>query len=180
MKQDKAFRIRIFEDYDEPLTSYERILARLEKTKHTAADVERFSIALAEFQEEEEFSAKAGIFLSALMNSGKDQDYAIHTAHLHMTPDFIGYQNTKNITVDGDVGDTAGAWMTGGSITITGNAGITLGLGMRAGSITVNGDADYHIGRSMVGGEIRIEGGIGKIAAVQGKIFHKGKLIVDK
>ena len=57
----------------------------------SAKDVENFSIALAEFQDEKDFSEKAGLFLSALINNGKDNDYIIHTKHLEKKINFIGH-----------------------------------------------------------------------------------------
>ena len=75
---------------------YDDVLSIVKGLKYSAKDVERFSIALAEFQEEQDFETKAGYFLSALMNNGIDMDYIIHTAHLPLI-NYLGYKNQKSI-----------------------------------------------------------------------------------
>jgi hypothetical protein len=189
--------------------------------EYSASDVEKFSIAIAEFQADDDFSFKAGIFLSVLINGGKENDYIIHTAHMAVPIHCIGFNNTKCIVVEGDAGGWCGQKMQGGRITVhgntanalgydmedgcvivTGNATMLVGLSMKngaivvkgdagnqvgtfmeGGSITVNGNVDDTVGEGMLGGEIRLEGGYRNIATwnfKHGKIFHKGKLIVDK
>ncbi|NYZ74439.1 hypothetical protein H0O00_04820 [Candidatus Micrarchaeota archaeon] len=127
---------------------------------YTAADVERFSVALVEFQDMRDFSRKAGMFLSVLINEGKDSDYTVQTAHLEK-PNDVGSENTKNITVNGNAGDYTGHNMKGGTITVNGNAGNYLGYEMGNGSITVNGNAGDEIGRVMSGGTITVNGDAG-------------------
>ncbi|NYZ74133.1 hypothetical protein H0O00_03245 [Candidatus Micrarchaeota archaeon] len=179
---------------------YPEMLKIVKKLRYSAKDVENFSVALAEFRDEKGFSDSAGLFLSALINSGTDSDYVIHTNHWGV-PVTIGEYNTKNITVNGDAGNHLGFAMNGGSIIVNGNArwhpgglmrggsiivngdaGWYVGLNMRGGSITMNGDAGKGAGAGMRGGEIHIEGSIEEIATdiKHGKIYHKGKLIVDK
>jgi len=219
--------------------NYRKADTEVKRIRYSAKDVENFSLAMVEFQDEEGFSRKAGYFLSALVNNCKDTDYVIHTQHLSQKIDCVGYRNTKNIIVNGNVNTIFGYEMSGGSITVNGNAGVdagqrllggaiaingnvdgSLGLGMEHGSITVNGDAkDYggqlmnggtiivngnvgdNIGFNMAGGtiivngnagnvvgdlmrrgEIHIEGDYGGLSKriKGGKIYHKGKLIVDR
>lgn len=182
---------------------YEDALAAVKLLNYSTSDVENFSLALAvaQFQDEERFGGKAGLFLSALINNGKDTDYIIHTVHLTLPLYRIGYKNTKNIIVNGDAGIIIGSSMEGGSITVNGNAGNRVGNSMKGGTITVKGDAGAEVGCSMNGGivtvegnageavgnymksgEIRIGGEIESISKLMrhGKIYHKGKLLVDK
>ncbi|NYZ74497.1 hypothetical protein H0O00_05110 [Candidatus Micrarchaeota archaeon] len=161
---------------------YNKAANVVKKLDYSASDVENFSLALAEFQDEGGFQSKAGVFLSALTNNGKDSDYVIHTAHLEVPVNLIGCFNTKNIVVNGDVGKAVGSGMKNGTITVNGNAGSAAGIGMLGGSITVEGNAADAFGWYMQGGEIHIQGEIGKIAndIDHGKIYHKGKLIVNK
>jgi formylmethanofuran dehydrogenase subunit C len=112
-----------------------------------------------------------------------------------------------HIEIKGDVGRRAGSLMRGGLLRVHGNAGDELGAGMKGGRIEVEGDAGKSIGSYiyvtlsrggyvsrwdviyegrtidiiMRAGEIHINGSIGSIAddIHQGKIFHKGKLILD-
>jgi hypothetical protein len=176
-------------------------LFMLKGLEYSAKDVENFSLALAEFQDENAFRDKASVFLSTLINNGKDTDYVIRTSHLGKPLHFLGCDNTKNITIEGDVGiccglemnsgsitvngntgDYCGSHMQGGSITVEGDAGDFCGFDMQGGTITVKGDAGGWCGDGMKGGEIHVEGEIGNISSESehGKIFHKGKLIVDK
>ncbi|NYZ74372.1 hypothetical protein H0O00_04475 [Candidatus Micrarchaeota archaeon] len=154
-------------DVDEAV--YRKAVDMTKRTHYSSRDVERFSVALKEFEDEDnprsdiELQNNAGIFLSALINNGNDSDYVIHTAHLTVPLDFIGYQNTKNVTVNGDAGRWAGDSMQGGTVTVNGNAGAALGREMKGGEIHINGEM------VMVADFMR-----------HGKIFHKGKLIVDK
>ena len=113
----------------------------------------------------------------------------------------IGMQMEKGtIVINGDVCDNLGAFMEGGKIEIGGNAGkgigfcmrggeilveknagLSAGSGMTGGMIVIEGNAGSFLGANMNGGVIRIEGEIDSIGNVNsGKIFHKGKLIVDK
>ena len=72
--------------------------------------------------------------------------------------------------------------MKGGEIIIKGNAGRGLGRVMSGGIIRVEGDSDLETGVLMQGGELHIDGNVSSIGEdiTGGKIFHKGKLIVDK
>ncbi|MDD5171995.1 MAG: hypothetical protein PHF60_03075 [Candidatus ainarchaeum sp.] len=149
-------------------------LALAEKLEYTAADVEKFCIALAEFQDEKHFSKKAGLFLSALINNGKDTDYVIHTKHLVRPMECICFQNTKNVIVKGNALLGIGWDMKRGQIIVEGDADHLVGLRMRGGSITVKGNAGEWVGSKMTGGKIRLEGGCKSIAtdATGGQIFR--------
>jgi hypothetical protein len=134
------------------------ILQIVENLQYSAIDVEGFSLMLEEFQNENNFEEKAGIFLSALINSGNDSDYIIHTRHLTYIPACLGCFNEKNIIVKGDAGDNIGKNMRGGSITIEGNAGNQIGWRMKDGSITVGGDIGLQVGLKMKNGSITVRG----------------------
>ncbi|NYZ74132.1 hypothetical protein H0O00_03240 [Candidatus Micrarchaeota archaeon] len=165
-----------------PEKDYPKMLKIVKKLEYSAKDVENFNIALAGFQSEKMCSSKAGLFLSALINNCKDSDFVIHTNHLVESISYLGFKNTKNITVKGNTGDVVGINMKGGTITVKGNAGKEGGWGMKGGTITVEGDAGELVGFGMEGGSIRLEGKYVHIAEniKHGSIFHKGKLIVDK
>jgi hypothetical protein len=178
---------------------YEKARKILKGLNCSAKDIENFSLVLGEFQTGEQSPGKAGMFLSALINTGNEENYIIHTKHLGPI-DYLGYHNEKSITVrgdakkflgwgmgrgnivvEGDVGDYLGYHMRGGSITVEGNAGESIGW-MRGGAIIVRGDAGAVVGQYMRGGEIHLEGDYESISDQFkcGKIFHKGVLIVDK
>jgi hypothetical protein len=161
------------------IENYKPIQQIVKNLQYEARDVEEFSVLLAEFQDEKYFSWKAGLFLSALINCGKDSDYIIHTQHLVRLPTFLGYRNEKNIIVNGNAGGNVGEGMKTGSITINGNVGTYIGTGMKGGSITVEGnvetfgwemqngsilvkgDAGDYVGQGMRGGQITVNGNVG-------------------
>jgi len=189
------YRPRFYEEY------YPDALKAIRNISYSASDVEKFSLALVEFQGEERFSDKAGLFLSALINNGKDIHYVIHTEHLAEVF-YLGTKNTKNIIVNGNAGSMVGDQMEGGSIIVNGNAGYGVGGHMEGGTIIVNGTAGDHVGVRMKGGAITVNGNAGNDVGTGmmegavihlnggyksiaddvkgGKIYHEGVLIVDK
>lgn len=161
--------------------SYSYALDLLKDLTYSATDVENFSIALAEFQDEKNFGFKAGVFLSELINNGQDSDFVIHTTHLSSSIDFLGYKNTKNIIVDGKIGDCIGYEMHRGLITVNGNADDLVGWKTEKGIIIVNGNIGGLVGERMDEGEIHIEGTFVSLGNIRGgRVYHKGELIVDK
>jgi formylmethanofuran dehydrogenase subunit C len=119
------------------------------------------------------------------------------------------YMEGGEIVVEGDAKEWTGSNMKGGKIHIRGGSGLgvgkdmeggqiiiggdvtdTLGEGMIAGHIRIMGNAGEKIGgrcrgfmeKPMSGGQIHVEGEIGSISEYieGGRIFHRGKLIVDK
>lgn len=163
---------------------YSKALGFIRGINYSAKDVENFSIALAEFQGPDYFGAKAGYFLSALINNGTENEYVIHTNHLAEKIHLLGFENTKNIVVEGDLGEKTGVRMKGGNILVKGNVEKSLGQWMTGGKIVIDGDATRFIGDEMTGGEIHLNGNYVFIAPPicihGGRIFHKGKLIFDK
>jgi formylmethanofuran dehydrogenase subunit C len=159
---------------------YFSMLQTVKNLLYTSEDIERFSLALADFQQEKEFPWKAGLFLSALINNGNENDYTIHVHHLGESLHNIGFRNKKNITVNGnagndvgekmkdgsitvmgDVRDRIGYWMKGGSIDVMGNAGSFIGRDMKNGSITIKGNTEGDVGTCMEGGSIAVAGNAG-------------------
>ena len=164
---------------DYVISWYNHAADSLKKCHYSAAEIERFSIALTAFQDEITFPEKAGLFLSVLINNCKNKDCVVHTAHLAVSIDYLGYKNTKNITVEGNAGlyvgnemkrgtitvkgnagNLTGNRMRGGTILVKGNTGESVGLGMRCGNIFVDGNAGHSVGAWAKGGKIHIEGRI--------------------
>ena len=124
-----------------------------------SADVEQFCISLERCDGKimPGFSAKTGLYLSALINLGSEKEYRLRTTNIK-PPDLLGYHNIKRIIVDGDAGTFCGEEMEGGSISVEGNVDFGCGKAMRNGLITVNGDAGCGLGLDMIGGSILIDG----------------------
>jgi glutamate synthase domain-containing protein 3 len=84
------------------------------------------------------------------------------------------------IHVKGDVTRYAAMYMKGGKLAIDGDAGPDLGCFMEGGIVHVKGDVGS-ISRDMKGGEVHVDGEIGIIGDIRsGRIYHRGRLIVDK
>lgn len=167
--------------HSDPENVYQIALAAIEKIQYTKRDVEMFSIVLVQFQEESNFDIKAGLFLSALINNCSSDEFVIHTTHLDESLSYLGFQNTKNITIEGDVGRFLGCLMQGGEILVNGNAGYNAAAYMRKGKIIVKGNCDMGLGSSIMGGRIDIYGRIGSLGMKMrgGNIYHRGTLIVE-
>lgn len=157
--------------------NYLAAIKAIKDVEYTARDVEKFSIAMAEFQDEEEFGSKAGDFLSALINEGSDSSYTIHTRYLNTLITGLGHNNTKHIQVEGDVGKYVGYKMKGGSITINGSSDDYLGGWMEGGRIIVRGDSRTFVGGTMKGGEIIVEG---NTRFNTGAHMEGGSIVVEK
>jgi hypothetical protein len=125
-----------------------------------------------------------GLIFSALISSSPDMDFHISTSHSpesEAMSGFLGTRNSKRVKVWGNVGRFLGAKMVGGSIEVDGDAGDSCGYMMEGGRIVIMGDAGKRVGELMSGGEIYLQGTFESIGEVKhGKIYHKGKLIVDK
>ncbi|MEW6035053.1 MAG: hypothetical protein AB1529_00430 [Candidatus Micrarchaeota archaeon] len=109
------------------------------------------------------------------------------------TGEETGYEMTGGkIIVRGSAWDSVGGQMRGGEIVVEGNAGSWIGCSemgpdsdrlysMTGGKVTINGKAGADVGDDMQGGEIHLNGEFESIGnVISGRIFHKGKLIVDK
>ena len=113
----------------------------LGRAPFSSADICLFSaFRLAAFQGKLGFSYTTGMFLSALINTSPDSDFAINLFQLDTELDNVGFCNTKNVTINGNVGRYAFVKMKRGTVIINGDAGEYLGNEIERGSITVNGD----------------------------------------
>lgn len=148
-----------------PESTYRTVLKLIEGINYSPEDITNFSIVMAAFEEEKDFPRKAGGFLSALVNTSRDNDHLIITQHLHHRPlDWLCYRNTKNVRIQGDVGYGFGEDMTSGVVSITGNAPIF--------PSPCDGPK---------GGEIHIEGDVSNFQPTKGaKLYHQGKLITGE
>ena len=146
---------------------YSEALGCLKGVKHSPSDIAQFSLELKAFEGELSFEEKAGIFLSALINTCKAKSFTIITENLDNPPACLGYLNRRR------------------NILVKGSVGMYLGEGMIGGEITVTGRADSFVGEDMSGGILRIEGECGDMrenaSGIQGgDIYYKGKLIISK
>lgn len=136
-------------------------------------------------------------FITAMINAAKAMDFRIYTDDVPFKMFGFGRGNTKNIQIVGNVADRAFHEMKSGLVVIDGDVGRSLGKKMSGGKIIVHGDveADSIYGlmvSQMEGGEVHIEGEMTgnknprdirraiKDTVKHGRVYHRGKLIVDK
>ena len=155
---------------------YSQAIEIVKKLNYTAKDVENFSILLGQEEQDQKFFMISGLFLSALINVGKDSDYTIHTVHFAEGIWFLGYGNTKNITVHGDTGDYAGEEMKSGNLIVTGNVGPHAATCMEDGNIVIEGNAGHDAGFYLKGGKVTIKGDVTELL---GQSLEGGVIIVE-
>jgi len=158
----------------------------LKGINYSAEDVGRFSLIMHRFQNQERFVMNfgydMGFFLSRLVHDCPDKTITIHTGNLEKRLEYLGYDNKKELVVNGDGGDRVGHGMYRGKLVINGDTGFQAGDEMTGGIIIIKGNAGDGVGRCMRGGEIRLEGTYESIGSgiEHGKIYHKEKRIFKK
>jgi hypothetical protein len=131
-------------------------------------EVERFSLAMGELNDSPSFPSVAGVFLSSLITFGQEGDFIVHTSHLPPLGYFGFKLHSKTVTVNGHLGNHVGNEM--GRDFIFFNS-----------ILIINGDVGHALGNNMNGGEIHVNGKIEGLGSPnKGRIYHNGKLIVDK
>jgi len=155
---------------------YDRALSLVYKLKYNSSDITKVLFALPEVRGRKYFNFNAGLFLSALINNCKDEKFVLITEHLSMAIDCIGYMNTKQITIQGNVGNYLGRSMENGLITTYGNAGDSIGFEMNGGSIIIHGNAEDEAGSCMKEGTITIKGNAGRSV---GHYLHSGTIFLE-
>jgi formylmethanofuran dehydrogenase subunit C len=154
-------RIELHHDEDYRLGNrteeYERVVRAFGDTRFSAEQIGRLSIMLKPLQIGEDFTDKAGFFLSAAINLSPDTDFVIHTSHFEEAPNFLGFMNKKRIRIVGDAGAWSGSHMDDGIITITGNAHLPADS-LQGGRMVIEGDAISALGEEMAGGNVLVKG----------------------
>jgi formylmethanofuran dehydrogenase subunit C len=148
----------------------------LNPKRYSAEDIERFSLVMVGYQDEKGFNAKAGYFLSLLINQNENKEFVLDTRNLAIIPWYIGFRNTKNITIRGNAGDLLGYEMENGNITIEGNCDENAGNSMIGGLIEVKGNTKDFLGYQMRGGKIVVRGNVKNNL---GSFMEGGNLIVN-
>jgi formylmethanofuran dehydrogenase subunit C len=138
---------------------YDRIGRSASQIEYLTEDVFAFSLMVERFDGNEGPKLELSAFLSAVINAGRETDYSLSLFHTDGDFPFLGYRNTKNIIIDGDIG-SIGEEMIGGHIAVNGSVRHT-GQFMRDGCIIINGDCGS-LGSQMKGGKIVVKGSVRK------------------
>jgi formylmethanofuran dehydrogenase subunit C len=121
---------------------YKEAIGIMSGLDYDATDIERFCIALADCQS----PRRAMIFLSALINNGKEDEQVLRLSGDLMDVSFLCYKNMKRVIVHGDVGSDFAWHMSDGEILLHGNAGSKAGASMGGGRLIIEGDAGDFLG----------------------------------
>ncbi|MFN3910063.1 MAG: hypothetical protein ACK4J0_02420 [Candidatus Anstonellaceae archaeon] len=119
---------------------YKKAFNLVNQIKPNSNEIEEFSKQLNLFESDPFFKIKAGLFLSALINSSEYQHFKIFTNSFQSKIHFLGFQNTKNIEIFGDSGNNLGYKMQNGTIVVHGNTGDNIGFLMQGGKIYLKGN----------------------------------------
>jgi hypothetical protein len=123
----------------------------------------------------------AGIYVSALINQSREDRIKLRLRDYQKKIHLLGYRLPagKTLVVQGDLGDFAGANLTGGRLVVEGSVGNWCGAGMMQGDILVTGSAGWKMGEWMQAGEIHVEGYIRSLGKniFGGSVYERGKLI---
>ena len=139
---EALFKQALKEKVDVLTDIYSHFSTLLSPLRFSAKDIKAFCFAiLPKYQEERDFSGLAGVFLSVAINQSHDQKFFVPVSHLACSLDYVGYQNIKRVTLDGNAGKYAGDRMSSGFLKITGDVGEGIGYNLYGGRITVCGNA---------------------------------------
>ncbi len=151
---------------------YDRAKELFSSSNYSVHDVEDFCQQIKQFQSDENFSYKAGLIISAMINSGIDDGYKVDTTIFDKRLALLGYKNVKHVTLMGDAGEEFASGMADGSINVEGSVYGNVGDRMTGGEIYINENVFGHVGPDMEGGMIRVFGNVGSLAHIS--IVHQG------
>jgi len=166
---------------------YVEIHRRL-KGGYAARDIQSFILGLPSGEESKPFRAfmatdsdRLGLFLSGAVNCPKGRMYSLGFDNIGCKLANLGFRNDKGLVISDGRFERVGMEARSGMLIVRGNAGNFAGAQMSGGRLVIEGDAGTSLGEGMSGGEISVEGGIAHIGEVKGgKIFHKGKLVLER
>ncbi len=138
------------------IPSYNAALSLASSLRYTTDDLEQFCIAITDLQHDMDFSARAGFFLSALVNFGSEQDYTLDISHLIVKLDFMAARCSKSLTIHGDVGDYFAANSVGAELALYGSAKDFIAYNARA-DLFVSESVGDHAAQHFLSGDIRIK-----------------------
>ncbi len=141
--------------------NYRRIAKIVDGFKCDQKQLDLIIITLTQFQNEPDFSLKAGLFISALINEGKGREYSINVTAYDKPLDCLAYRNKKKVVIEGNVGDRLAWGILRGKVTLNGSCREGVAQMARGGRVFVNGNADDVAGIEMNGGFLAIRGNAG-------------------
>ena|GEM_PF-3779538 len=155
-------------DIDEKQT-YQSFLVHIQYAGKapSSKEIEEFSIMVPGLDQTKPYFKKmVGLYLSALIETSKDNEFVIHITD--EPPLHLCFRNRKEVTVYGDL------W--------------NVGIEMTTGRIIVTGNVEY-IGEYISGGEIHVNGTLNNVPKKEkneefptyrgGKVYVNGELVFD-
>ncbi len=147
--------------YVYPEYNYSNMLKALGDFHCTQAELDAFYVILKSAENERDFSPKAGMFISALVNTGSEENYHVSTRGFQKKLEYLGSWNEKDLTIDGDAGFALAYRCRRGTIVLNGNTGDEAGKEMSDSILTIKGNVGTHVGSESTGGTIVVEGSAG-------------------
>ena len=168
---------------------------------YDARTVELFSMALPKYSKKKQFPIISAACLSALINAGKEQEYALDFQSFGSPVEYACAWNQKTVRIDGNAGDHF-AFYGAGSITLNGSAGDTAASNFgnptngNPALLTINGNAGYKFGmfsknciitlHGCCGNEVGYQMGTGSKIIINGSCgfgagswMHNGELTIN-
>lgn len=180
VRQDKCYHYREWDD-----------AIKKSNLKYLASDLSCLSIFMQPLFER--YDHYFGFFLSSLINNCKDDEISMNVSNYPIN--FLATQNTKDLTVIGNVGENFCMSMISGNVKLIGNAYDSLGSGLADGEIIVDGNVGMYCADYMKNGKIIVNGNCGScvgstlrggIVVVNGNVYsqlgykmYNGKVIVE-
>ena len=163
---------------------YDNAFKTVRDIRYEAADIEDLCTVLGFSSELPKNELRpAGVYVSALVNASQSNRIILKIRTLQYPFHFLGFKLPagKTLIVQGNVGDFAGAGLSGGYLQVEGSARNWCGTAMEKGKILITQDAGQKTGEMMTGGIICVEGPTLGIADSRsaGKIYQMGKLVTS-
>ncbi len=147
----------------------------------TLKDITLFSLGLEHYESNVHFEA-TGFFISAVINYHHEQTktkgiYTLFTKDLTKKVDGIGYHNSANIEIIGDVGNRIAWYMDGGRLSIKGNVLSFCCKNLRNGTVIIEGNASRRFCLNMSGGNVFLKGSAEDFACED---MEAGIVVIEK
>ncbi|MBI4919467.1 hypothetical protein HY837_06030 [archaeon] len=156
---------------------YTDAIKQVKEFSYTAKDIKEFSIKMKVCEKDNDFYV-SGLFLAALINESKEENFEIITEHLRKDIYYMGFRLKKGtVTISGNA-TMPGVQMEGGCMIVKGNVEDLGGL-IKGGKMVVEGDLSSTRGfenlELHVNGKLKID--LSGLVVGSGAVYHKGEFV---
>jgi hypothetical protein len=152
---------REFHTDDSRLQFYAGATARLSRIDYSELSIQGFVSELSGQTANENTGVLTGLFLSALVNSCKYDNFTLNLEHFPYKIFFFGYENTKSVIVRANELGDVGRKMKGGNLEVFATV-IDAGNRMEDGTLVIRNDAFIfeNFAYEMTGGKVEVHGDV--------------------